>query len=186
MEIDLRLWSELAQADLAEYEALLDTVAPQDELDRKISGRLTWAPVDPAMTWVVRVRHEGRLVSCVALILRDVLAGTKQLRAAGIRGLRTHPEHRRRGFATAAMERATDFILQELRPDLAILLSSVMAVPFYERLGWGTIEGPVHCEQREGRVCYSDVIPEAPVMALLPPGAEFLLAGEVDLGGFPF
>ena len=185
MEVDLRLWGELKQDELEEYEALLESVAPEDERDREIAGRLVWAPVDPVTTWVVRVRHEGRLVSCVALILRDVLAGNKQLRAAGIRGLRTHPEHRRRGFATAAMERATEFFLQELRPDFAILLSSVMAVPFYERLGWRSIDGPVFCEQPNGQVRYSEVLPEAPVMVFLPHGTD-APTGTIDLQGFPF
>jgi GNAT superfamily N-acetyltransferase len=185
VEIDLRLWRDLSPEDLAEYEALLDTVSPQEERDRGIAQRLTWAPVDPASTWVVRVRHERRLVSCVALIVRDVVASGRSMRAAGIRGLRTHPEHRRQGFGTAAMERATEFVWERLKPDLAILLSSVMAVPLYERLGWRSIEGPVFCEQTEGRVCYSEVIPEAPVMVLIPAGAEWP-TGEIDLRGFPF
>lgn len=105
------------------------------------------------------MRVDGRLVSYVWIMQRSILINGSPVRAAGIRGLMTHPARRRRGFGRTAMLRATEFIWQELQPDLALLFSSVMAVPFYRGLGWEAIYGPVLCEQPDGSISYTEVIP---------------------------
>jgi GNAT superfamily N-acetyltransferase len=99
--------------------------------------------------------------------------------------MRTHPDHRRLGFGRAAMARATRFIWEQVRPDMALLLSSEMAVPFYRSLGWKVLPGPVHCEQPGGRINYSERLPRAPAMVLLPGDGE-PPKGPIDLSGLPF
>jgi hypothetical protein len=63
----------------------------------------------------------------------------------------------------------------------------VMAVPFYESLGWRRIEGPVTCEQPGGRIVYTETLPpSAPVMALALHDSAELPRGPVDVAGLPW
>ena len=145
---------------------------------------LTISP-DEDTRFVVRVWESGRLVSCLWITERTILIDGRSTRIAGIRGVRTDPAYRRRGVATAAMRVAADFIWRELRPDLAMLLSSEMAVPFYRSLGWRIIEGPVYFDQPAGKQNLNEVLPERPAMVLLPEGRD-PPRGAVDLCGLPF
>ena len=145
---------------------------------------LTIAP-DADTRFVVRVWDEGLLVSCLWITERTILVDGQPVRAAGIRGVRTDPSKRRRGYAGAAMRHAEDFIWRELCPDLAMLHSSVMAVPFYESLGWRAIEGPVTCDQPSGKLEVSTALLQNPFMVIVPTGQE-LPRGPVDLCGLPW
>jgi aminoglycoside 2'-N-acetyltransferase I len=140
---------------------------------------------DEDTRYVVRVWEDGLLVSGLWITERTILVDGQPTRIAGIRGVRTDPAYRRRGFASAAMRAATDFIWRELRPDMAMLLSSEMAVPFYQSLGWQIIEGPVFFDQPTGKQNLRKVLPERPAMVLLPEGRD-PSRGAVDLCGLPF
>jgi GNAT superfamily N-acetyltransferase len=115
---------------------------------------VTWAPIDPDATWAVLVWDDDLLVTMAAVTERDVLVGELRTHVACIRGMRTRPDHRRRGFASSAMNRAMQFVWKELRPEMALLLSSEMAVPFYEGLGCRILpgHGAVRTAEREGGV----------------------------------
>ena len=47
--------------------------------------------------------------------------------------------------------------------EFAVLFSSVMAVPFYEDLGWRAIRGPVTCDQPGGSIDYTETLATGPV-----------------------
>ncbi len=79
------------------------------------------------------------------------------------------------------MRRAAHFIWDELCPDIALLLSSTMAVPFYESLGWRVVLGTVFCDQQDGRLNYSAAFPDCPAMVLLPAASN----GELSTAGSP-
>ena len=85
---------------------------------------LTIAP-DADTRFVVRVWDTGLLVSCLWITERTITIAGHPVRAAGIRGVRTDPSKRRRGYASAAMRHAAEFIWKAMRPDLAMLHSSV-------------------------------------------------------------
>jgi GNAT superfamily N-acetyltransferase len=104
-------------------------------------------------------------------------------RAGTIRGVQTDPAYRRRGFARALMLLAHDYIWQQA--DMGILLSSEMALPFYRGLAWEIFRGTVLCDQPDGRIRYTDVIPEGAPMLLLRNGAT-APTREIDLRGLPF
>ena len=146
---------------------------------------LTIAP-DEDTRYIVGVREDGLLVSGLWITEREILVDGRPTQMAGIRGVRTDPAFRRRGYAAAGMRSAQDFIWRELTPDLAMLHSSVMAVPFYESLGWRAVDGPVYCDQPSGKLNVSEKLPKNPIMVLLPPGRHDLPRGPVDLCGLPF
>lgn len=152
--------------------------------DQRSPHPLVIAP-DDDLRYLVRGWEDGLLVSCHWLTERTILVQEQPARIAGIRGVATDPAHRRRGFGAAAMRCSADFIWQELRPDFAMLLSSVMAVPFYQSLGWQIVEGPVWFDQPGGKLDLGVVLPDRPAMVLLPEGAR-LPHGPFDLCGLPF
>jgi hypothetical protein len=70
--------------------------------------------------------------------------------------------------------------------DFALLFSTVMAVPFYESLGWQSVPGPVICDQPGGHIDYTRIRPTAPVMALSLLDSADLPSGVVRVRGFPW
>jgi hypothetical protein len=152
--------------------------------ERRTPHPLVISP-DSDLRYLTRVWHDGLLVSCHWLMERTILVQGQPARIAGIRGVATDPAHWRRGFGATAMRHSADFIWRELRPDFAMLLSSVMAVPFYQNLGWQIVEGPIWFDQPNGKLDLCVVLPDRPGMALLPEGGT-LPSGPFDLCGLPF
>jgi aminoglycoside 2'-N-acetyltransferase I len=146
---------------------------------------LTVAPTEDTR-YIVGVWEGDLLVSGLWITEREILVDGQPAQMAGIRGVRTDPAFRRRGCGTAGMRAAQDFIWRELTPDPAMLHSSEMAVPFYERRGWRAVGGPVFCDQPAGKLNLTEKLPHNPVMVLLPAGRHALLRGPVDLCGLPF
>ena len=98
----------------------------------------------------------------------------------------TDPDHRRRGYGRAVMERAHELMQSFANVDFAVLFSSEMAVPFYVSLGWRAVLGPVTCEQPSGRISYTETLPTAPVMVLaLRPSGDWP-DGPVEVQGLPW
>lgn len=183
-EVVVRPWCELEAAELSEWDELQAAVNGSPE-QRRQRARLTWAPLDPDSSWFIGVRDGDQLVSGLVLITRTVCIGGETMPIGGVRGVATHPNHRRRGFARAAMLRATAFAWEDLNVSVMVLLSSAMAVPLYRGLGWREVADPVLCQQPSGEVVFGDVHPEAPAMLLVRDGVDWP-AGTLDLGGLPF
>lgn len=76
---------------------------------------------------------DGKIVSNVSLVERDIHIGYKLLKGGGIAGVATHPDYRRRGYAKMLLkERFRDVSLKGL--DFSPLFTNK---PFiYEKLGW--------------------------------------------------
>ena len=132
-----------------------------------------------------RVRLDSVLVSCLFLAERRMLVDGQPTHVGGIRGVLTHPDYRRRGFARVAMQRGQQTIWHDLRPHLALLLSSEMAVPLYQGLGWQVFTGPVLCQQPAGVIDWTTLMPRDPPMLQLPPGIQRELA-TIDMCGLPW
>lgn len=181
MKIDLRPVVTISAEKQQELDALeVRCFGPPEQHEL----RLVPAPADDTK-YVVRVWEGDLLVSCLWITERTILVAGRETQVAGIRGVRTDPEYRRRGFASAAMRCAAEFIWKEMRPEFALLLSSEMAVPFYQRLGWQTVSGPVFCQQPDGHINLTAALPNNPAMVLVPDGTQ-LPQGGIDLCGLPW
>ncbi|MEU0529310.1 GNAT family N-acetyltransferase [Amycolatopsis tolypomycina] len=79
------------------------------------------------------------LIGHAALVQRRLLHGGRVLRAGYVEGVAVHPDHRRRGHASALMT-----ALERLLPgyDLGALSAAEEAVPLYEGRGWRQWRGP--------------------------------------------
>jgi len=76
---------------------------------------------------------DGKMVSNVSLVRKDIYIGSKLLKGGGIASVATYPDYRRKGYAkTLLKERLHDISLKKL--DFSPLFTDK---PFiYEKLGW--------------------------------------------------
>lgn len=79
------------------------------------------------------VRYKGQVVSCLSLSEHVGWVGDAQIRMAGVAGVATLPEFRRRGYATLLLDHAID-VLRKRGLMLAMLLPA--DAPYYGRRGW--------------------------------------------------
>jgi GNAT superfamily N-acetyltransferase len=185
MNVALRATGELSEADHQERQQLSMRVnGPPEARSGSTAGRLTWAGIDDTLC-AVTVRHEGRLVSSLFVNARTILVNERAVYAGGIRAVMTDPAYRRRGFARAALERAHQYMWQDLQVQLGLLLSSAMAVPLYASLGWQIFDGTVLCQQPGGTLNYTECNPGHPPMLLLP-GHAPPFSGVIDMCGLPW
>jgi GNAT superfamily N-acetyltransferase len=184
MPIDVRPYRDLQPRELDDWKRLVEKAHPAGTA--RLGSDLHWADLDPHTDYLIRLCDEGALLACAWVTQRTVDVSGTGTRVAGVRGVVTDPDQRRQGCGRAVMERAQELMHSFPDCEFALLFSSVMAVPFYEELGWCAIPGPVTCDQPSGRIDYTATLPAAPVMVLgIRPG-WVLPAGSVDVRGFPW
>jgi GNAT superfamily N-acetyltransferase len=184
MAVEVRLYRALRADEMEEWERLRNRTHPPEEA--RLSAGFHWAELDPETDYLVRLRQDNEVCACAWVTKRAITLSGQPLRVAGIRGVMTDPGQRRRGYGRAVMERAHELMDTFADCDAALLFSSVMAVPFYERLGWRTVPGPVSCEQPGGRINFTKALPAAPVMARGLRGQTALLRGPIHVPGLPW
>jgi GNAT superfamily N-acetyltransferase len=184
MSIDVRPYRELEPNEIEEWERLVKKAQPPDEA--RLGSDVRWADLNPETDYLIRLWVEDELRACVWVTQRTIRIAGRETLVAGIRGVVTDPDQRRRGYGRGVMGRAHELMRSFADCEFAVLFSSVMAVPFYEDLGWRTIRGPVTCDQPGGAIDYTETLPTAPVMVLaLRPSADFP-SGPVDVRGLPW
>jgi predicted N-acetyltransferase YhbS len=125
-------------------------------------------------------RHDRELVGMVAVHERTVAVAGRPIRVSGIGALITPTPWRRRGIATALMQRAQAFSFDELGAPFCMLLCESHLISFYERLGWQLVEGPLVFDQPSGKTTWKDYT------MVLPCCEETWPGGVIDLCGLPF
>jgi GNAT superfamily N-acetyltransferase len=183
MTVAVTPYRDLERAELDEWERLARRAHPPGE--PRLGSDLAWADLRRETDYLIRLRDDDELRACAWVTKQALRVVDEELRVAGIRGVVTDPEHRRRGYGRAVMERAQELMLSFGDCDFALLFASVMAVPFYESLGWRPLPGPVTCDQPGGRIDYTATLPTAPVMVLELQAATFPF-GPVHVHGLPW
>ena len=182
--VEVRPYGGLRPDEIEEWERLVRKAYPPGE--KRLGSDLRWADLDAEADSLIRLRDDGELRACAWVTRRTVAISDQELHVAGIRGVVTDPEHRRQGYGRAVMQRAQELMRSFTDCEFALLFSSVMAVPFYESLGWRPVREPVTCEQPGGRIDYTEALPTAPVMALALRDDRDLPCGPVHVDGFPW
>ena len=141
---------------------------------------LVWADSPP---WVALVQVQGTLAAHVGIVEREILIGSRLLRVGGISSVMTEPELQGRGYATAALHQATDFIRDRLSVPFALLTCLEHRRSFYERFGWVVLDQPVVCDQPAGKALLTC---PGRLMMSLSFGAGAQPTGPVDLRGLPW
>lgn len=185
MAVEVRPYRELQPDEIEEWERLVRKAHPPGEL--RLGSDLRWSDLDAETDYLIRFRdHDDELRACAWVTKRTVTISDQEMRVAGIRGVITDPDYRRRGYGRAVMRGAHELMGSFPDCEFALLFSSVMAMPFYEYLGWRVVHGPVTCDQPGGRINYTETLPTAPVMALALRQSAELPSGPVHVRGFPW
>ena len=159
-----------------EIQPLVAVVYPPEVLATIVWRDVTWANADER----VLVHHGERLVSVVGLYRRAGRHDGVSVRMGGIGGVMTHPEHRRRGFASAGMAEARRLFASQAI-DFGLLFCEPKNLRFYGALGWSAFPGDVIVEQPAGRGPFT-------LMATMVLGCARAnpAGGVIDLCGLPW
>ncbi|MDQ2784976.1 MAG: GNAT family N-acetyltransferase [Chloroflexota bacterium] len=178
MRIDTTPVADLTAADRAELRALTAAVYTPDVIATLPPTRVTWA----AATWSIRVRDDdGRLVSHVGMLTREVGINGMPTMIGGIGGVKTHPDARGRGYAAAALQTASAFFTDDRGVAFVLLVCLPPTVPYYERLGWRRFRGTLLVAQPGGTIPFTTNLPMT-----LPARAAAPLDGTINLCGYPW
>lgn len=165
--------------------------AQVDEMSRIAFGPQPGEPPEPpdplqiewiGSQWNVIGRWDGRIVSVVGLLTREVAVGAQRLPVwvGGVGGVCTHPDFQRRGFSGQLLERAADYMRADLRMPFGLLVCGPHRTHFYASHGWQTLAAPMVFDLRGAKQTFPDVTMILPLTELDWP------EGVVDLCGKPW
>ena len=175
MQLDFKATAQLSDDEANALRALNAAVDPPRPGADQVASRPGWAPLE----WSILIRDEGnQLVSYVGALTRLGLCDGEQVLIGGIGGVETHPAQRRKGYAGAAIRRATDFLRRELGVDFSLLVCQTHLICYYQRFGFS---GDTFMEQNGVTTAYTS----SKVMVM--PGKKALPSCKVlDLCGLPW
>jgi hypothetical protein len=123
------------------------------------------------------------------------LVGGTEMRLGGIGGVVTLKEWRNRGIASAAMQKAAEFLHDQLAVPFGLLVCDPALAPFYQKLSWQVVAGPLVFDQPAAfQPGLDQVISGGPTHKATLEGAIMVLpcreavwpAGLIDLCGLPW
>lgn len=130
--------------------------------------------------WRLFLLEAGEPVSHLKLTIRRGLIGADEVLFAGVGGVMTPRIHQRKGFSSALLDIARDFIFSHLHAEYGLLFCLPELTPFYGRLGWISVNSPVHIEQPHGKIVW----PKAAMV--LPGSGKSWQDAEIDVCGKPW
>jgi len=137
---------------------------------------LSWRKKD----WHFLIYEDGVPVSHAAVLKHTVLIGEKSVLVGGVGGVVTHEKAQGKGYAHILMRKIADFLENDWRVEAGLLFCLPRLVPFYESLGWQTVQAKVFIEQPNGTI-------ESPMgIMVLPFGENRWQDGSVELQSFPW
>ena len=171
LEITIKPADELSESEKSDIERISsETFALEEPND------IEWSNSD----WHLLGKIDGRVVSDVGVLVRDVLVGQQIVRLGGVGGVATRPVFQRRGFAGQLMQAANVFMRDQLDLPFGLLVCGSERIPYYAQFGWQAVAAPLFIHQHGARVPF-----DAPVMIISLSG-EAWPDGEIDLQGKPW
>ena len=135
-----------------------------------------------APSWSMLVKEGGHIVAHVGVVYRVIQVGNLRVPVGGICGVMTLKDWRGRGYARAALAKATAFVALQLWAPFAVVISPTEDTAFYEHVGWRVAEAPIQCEQPTGRVTLEREV----ALWLACQGDAHWPSGSINLGGTPW
>ena len=135
----------------------------------------SWAIPD----WTILQVQDETIVTFYNIIERQVLMDGMPCKVAGINNVITPPPFRGKGYSSQVLSNTTGFLFDELKSEYALLLCADAMIPFYNRLGWYTVNSAVYFDQPGGRKLWA-----ANTMLLSP--NKSVAPAIIDLQGTPW
>jgi GNAT superfamily N-acetyltransferase len=159
-------------------ETLFELVWPKAGMAKLSWGHVKWA--NPDLRVLIET-DDGAIVCHVGIYFRTVTWNGQKVHIGGIGGVATHPDHRRRGYASIALDAAAQTMRDHDAAQFALLFCEPHNFEFYQTRGWQPFTGAVYAEQPEGRILFEVM---APYVLDLKRRAPTL--GTLDLCGLPW
>lgn len=159
-------------------EPLLEAVWPEADKDKLSWGHVKWAHADLR---VLIATDDGTLACHIGIYFRTVTWNGQKVHIGGIGGVATHPDCRRRGYASIALNAAARTMRDHDAAQFALLVCEPHNFGFYQSRGWQRFYGAVYAEQPEGRIRFEVMAPF--VLDLKRPAPTL---GTLDLCGEPW
>lgn len=170
MKIEIKSAQEWSQFEKARQECVVTSA-----LYAYLTGT-RWANPD----WAVMVWEDDEMVSNVHIVDRTIRVGDQAVHVGGIGNIATKVEWRKRGYATAALNVAVDFLRDPMRVDFGLMIATEKMIPGYEKKGWKVVSQSMQIEQPDGKRAFS-----IPVM-VLPVVKQEWPDGVIDVCGLPW
>jgi GNAT superfamily N-acetyltransferase len=178
MRLAVHAVADLTAANHQALQNLSREVYPPDIAAAWPGNAIEWAPPQ----WcIIGWDADGAVVCHVGIVLRSARWNQRAVKVGGIGGVKTHPAWRRRGFATAAIECALNFLRDQGDVDFGLLVCELILVPFYARLGWQRFDGELFVTQKNSTVPFTFNLPMT-----IPLCVEETLRGTIDILGPPW
>lgn len=169
-----------ASVDVATYS--LSEVAPdlRAELDAWQAAQFghiyKWAPAE----WYAAAHIAGELAGTLLVVTRRIDVGGESVSVAGIGGVVTKSQYRKKGVASAMMHSAAELMRDRLNVEFGFLICREQIAPVYEKAGWIRVSGPTRFWQPSGVTTYPN---ETMILRL---GRREWPGGAIDLRGLPW
>jgi predicted GNAT family N-acyltransferase len=138
MRLEIKATAQLNDDETHALKALSVAVYPPKPGAAKNPSPIKWARPQ----WRILIRDaEDQLVSHVGVLTRLGAGDDIEFLIGGIGGVMTHPAQRGRGYASAGIQRATDFLRREMGVDFSLLVCRADLMAYYQRLGWSAFAG---------------------------------------------
>ena len=175
--MEVQAWIEIRLTDELSAEELALVSQARSRIDY---GMPAWGYQYAPKTWRVLAWLDGIVVSHAGILERTVEVNGQPVRVGGISGVWTLPEHRGSGLGSAVMRAAAAFLRDDLRAEFGLLICRDEVRPFYERLGWKPVTGPLVFDQPSGKITW-------PLTTMILPCSQSEWPeGVVDLRGLPW
>jgi len=157
-------------------EPLLDLVWPEDKI-----AQMPWADTEFAHPDLrVIVEDDEQPVCHVGIYRREGMWRERKIRIGGIGSVATHPDFRKKGLASIAIDAALHTLRDERSNDFALLFCDPEMVDFYASRNWKPFMGEVYAEQKGQRMRFDALRPLVYYLKRAPH------EGELDLCGLPW
>jgi predicted acetyltransferase len=170
LRIETKAASQLSDSERARTDCVVTSSLYAYQIGTK------WASAD----WTVMVWEDHDMVSNVHIIERNATVVGQPVRLGGIGNVATKVEWRKRGYASAALRVAREFLFDPLKVDFGLMMCFERLVPYYEKLGWQLVAQSVLMDQPDGKRTLNFPVMVLPVVKTDWP------QGEIDLCGLPW
>jgi GNAT superfamily N-acetyltransferase len=155
---------------------LFETVWPREPAETAAAAHVERANPDLR----VIVDADEQPVCHVGIHRREGVWKDRKIRIGGVGSIATHPDFRRQGYASMALDAAVQTLKDERATDFALLFCEPHQVEFFTKRHWKPFVGEVFAEQHGARGRFDAVLPFVFYLKRAPH------EGELDLGGLPW
>ena len=159
-------------------EPLLRAVWSPDIMEKKQWADIKWAHAD--LRVLLDASDDSGLACHVGIYFRTITWNGHKVHVAGIGGVATREDCRRRGYASLALDAAVHTIRANDAVKFAILFCEPHNFAFYQARGWHPFAGEVYCEQPSGQIRFEAMAPFVNDIVRAP------RQGKIDLCGLPW